>query len=185
MSETLDNWSEHYIERLEMYDKKDMDMRCPIVTVHATNIDGLMGKNMNIHDAVEYFRGLGDDIVKNPVKYALVKISYIYNGWEYESIQSVDFVKGRQGFLDYLNLPDKIIRHLKIHNELLKMAELAHDFSPGTDYGEKYADTMELWSSYCRMEINSNSDNPVIPRPPEIDDQYIVMNNDWSMENGG
>lgn len=183
MSESLDNWSEHYIERLEKFDQKDT--RCPMVTVHATNIDNLMGRQMNIHEAVELFKGLDEDIVKSPTKYAIIKISYIYGGWEYESVQNVDFVKGRQGFLDYLNLPGKTIRHLKIHNELLKMVELAHEFSPGTDYGAIYADTVEKWSDYCRMEINNNSDNPVIPRPPEIDSHYIVMNNDWSMENGG
>ena len=65
------------------------------------------------------------------------------------------------------------------------MCEMAAKFSPGTDYGSKYADEMMTWSNYCRMEINHNSDKPVIPRPPEINAYYQILNKDWSLESGG
>ena len=92
---------------------------------------------------------------------------------------------GRGNFIDYLNLPDKTVRHLKAHNELIKMCDMAAAFSPGTDYGSRYSDEMQSWSRYCRMEINHSSDKPVIPRPPELDPFVRVLNNDWSLENGG
>ena len=175
----------NYIERLDKFENNGADARWPMVTIHATNIEQLTDKSMNIYEAVQSLKEVNDKVINDPIKYALVKISYVYNDWQYETIQNIDFSKGRLNFIDYLNLPEKTIRHLKAHSELIKMSRLASEFSPGTDYGAKYSDDMQAWSKYCRIEINHNSDKPVIPRPPEIDDKYIVVNHNWSLENGG
>lgn len=185
MATPIDKWSENYIERLDKFENNGADARWPMVTIHATNIEQLTDKSMNIYEAVQSLKEVNDKVINDPIKYALVKISYVYNDWQYETIQNIDFSKGRLNFIDYLNLPEKTIRHLKAHSELIKMSRLASEFSPGTDYGAKYSDDMQAWSKYCRIEINHNSDKPVIPRPPEIDDKYIVVNRNWSLENGG
>lgn len=185
MAEKISDWSEHYVERLDVYEKKGLDARWPMVTIAYTNVEEIEMGSMNIGQAVKLFNKLDSSIVNDSAKYMNLKIAYVYNDWQYETVQNIDFGKGRKNFIEYLNLPDKTIRHLKAHNELLKMCDMARDFSPGTIYGERYADDMQMWSEYCRMEINHNSDKPVIPRPPEIDAYYQVMNNDWSLENGG
>ena len=185
MSERLNSWSENYIERLDKFEKLDFDSSSPIVSIEYSNIEGIKPGRLNIGQAAKLFNRLDDTVINDAAKYMNLKISYVFNDYHYETVQNISFGKGKMNFIDYLNLPDKTIRHLKSHNELFKMCEMAAKFSPGTDYGSKYADEMMTWSNYCRMEINHNSDKPVIPRPPEINAYYQILNKDWSLESGG
>jgi hypothetical protein len=176
------NAAESYIERLDVYEKLGYDARWPMVTIAYTNIPGVKNQSLNIHEAVKLLQKLSRKGELNANSFMKIKLSYTYNDWNYEVVQDIERRTGRINFIDYLNLPSKGIHHLKGHDSILTMVELAKNFAPDTQYGSDYADDMQLWAEYCRMELNHNSDAPVLPRPPEIDADYIVSNDDWRLE---
>ena len=180
--EGISGLSENYIERLDVYESLGYNDRWPMVAICYTNIDQLPLASMNIHEAVLAFKNLPESVINNPRKYAKIKLSYCFKDWDYEIVSDVDMGNGGMNFIDYLNLPSNVISHLKSHDSLLSMCSLASDFAPGTSYGSAYVDDMQEWAEYCRMELNHNSDSPVIPRPPEINAAYFETNKDWRVE---
>ena len=171
-----------YTERIEKYEADNIDSRWPMVIVAYTNVEGEMPLSFNLNQSVKYMQRLAEKTGGDRTKYAKLKIAYTYNDWRYEHVQDVDIAEGSINYLDYLRLPDKVIRHLKSHNSVMEMEEVARNFAPDTTYGNEYSDRVEDWAYLCRMELNHNSEAPVIPKPPEIDNNYIVKNNDWRME---
>ena len=59
----------------------------------------------------------------------------------------------------------------------------ALNLAPDTSYGNEYSDKILEWAEYCRMELNHNSEAPVIPMPPQINENYnIAVGNEWRMD---
>ena len=166
--------TETYTERLEKYENLGYDSTWPMVGITYSNIPDLPHYNMNITEAVMFINKLDDDMINDPSKYLKVSIRYTYNDWNYEHIQNLEFGKGRINFIDYLKLPVNVVNHLKTHSNLIEMCTKAENYAPDTTYGQEYGDRMQEWAEYCRMELNHNSDNPVIPRPPLLDDLYSI-----------
>lgn len=163
---------EPYTERLEKYENEGYSAVWPMVGITYSNVEGMPLHNMNISEAVRFINRLDEEVAGDPGKYMRISISYTYNDWNYEHVQNLDFGKGRMNFIDYLKLPPNIIRHLKSHSSLIDMTAKAESFAPDTTYGREYGDRMQEWAEYCRMELNHNSDEPVIPKPPLLDELY-------------
>lgn len=166
---------EPYTERLEKYENEGYSAAWPMVGITYSNVEGMPLHNMNISEAVRFINKLDERVVNNPEKYMRISISYTYNDWNYEHVQNLDFGKGRMNFIDYLKLPPNFIRHLKSHSSLIDMAAKAESFAPDTTYGREYSDRMQEWAEYCRMELNHHSDEPVIPKPPLLDELYQTL----------
>ena len=182
ISEGRESWNESYIERLDRYDMAGAEPRPPVVEVLFSNFNNPLSDNyMNTMEAAEYFDKLKTKFKDPTDKVVTIKISYVRYDWSYESIHNINLGTTKDNFIDSLHMPQSVISYLKAHNSILEMSDMAHNFSPGTDYGSNYADRVDKWSKYCCMELNHNSDNPVIPRPPEINDYYMVLNNEWSL----
>ena len=174
---------EPYIERLEEYENLGYDSSWPMVSISYSNVEGIPLSTVNINDAVKLINKLDDNVYSNPVNFIKIKISYVYNDWNYESVQDVTFEKGRMNFIDYLELPDNLISHLKKHNSIMEACNMAKNFAPDTTYGQEYFDKMLEWSSYCRMELNHNSEKPLLPALPQINDMYKIKGlEDWRLE---
>lgn len=170
---------EPYIERLDKYEQLGYDQTWPMVDITYTNIDNSMRPAMNISDAVKFVEKLDDGAFAQG-SYMKIRIKYTYNDWQYEHVQDLNFGKGRLNFIDYLNLPNNIINHLKSHAALIDLTNKASRYAPDTSYGRDYIDRMLEWASYCRMELNHNSDAPVLPGHPLISDN--VQTDVLSME---
>lgn len=174
---------EPYIERLEEYENLGYDSSWPMVSISYSNVEGIPLSTVNINDAVKLINKLDDNVYSNPVNFVKIKISYVYNDWNYESVQDVTFEKGRMNFIDYLELPDNVISHLKKHNSIMEACNMAKNFAPDTTYGQEYFDKMLEWSSYCRMELNHNSEKPLLPALPQVNDMYKIEGlSDWRLE---
>ncbi|MBQ9199417.1 MAG: hypothetical protein IJ141_04495 [Lachnospiraceae bacterium] len=174
---------EPYIERLEEYENLGYDSSWPMVSISYSNVEGIPLSTVNINEAVKLINKLDDNVYSNPVNFVKIKISYVYNDWNYESVQDVTFEKGRMNFIDYLELPDNVISHLKKHNSIMEACNMAKNFAPDTTYGQEYFDKMLEWSSYCRMELNHNSEKPLLPALPQVNDMYKIEGlSDWRLE---
>lgn len=183
IKEDLNLVAEPYTERLEKYEDLGYDSRWPMVSVSYSNIKNVPIHNMNINEAVQYVNKLDDKVFENPNAYMKIKISYVYEDWNYEHVQDIDYSHGRINFIDYLNLPPNVISHLKAHSSIIDMCNMARNYAPDTSYGQKFADDILEWAEYCRMELNHNSKEPVIPKPPVINEMYKADNNiDWRLE---
>lgn len=163
--------SEPFISRLDRYEDLGYDQTWPMVDVTYSNVANRNSPAMNIAEAVKFVEKL-DNSAFSAGNYMKIRIKYTYNDWKYEHVQDLDFGKGRLNFIDYLNLPVNIINHLKSHAALLDMTNKAARFAPDTSYGKDFADRMLDWSTYCRMELNHNSDAPVLPDHPMINDSF-------------
>lgn len=170
---------EPFIQRLDKYEQLGYDQSWPMVDITYTNIDNSIRPAMNISDAVRFVEKL-DDGAFNQGSYMKIRIKYTYNDWQYEHVQDLNFGKGRLNFIDYLNLPNNIINHLKSHAALIDLSNKASRYAPDTSYGRDYIDKMLEWSTFCRMELNHNSDAPVLPEHPLISDN--VQNDVLAME---
>lgn len=174
---------EPYTERLSKYEDLEYDSSWPMVAIVYSNVDNIPTNYININEAVELVNRIDDDTVINPTAYLKVKISYVYNDWKYEHVQNLDISKGRMNFIDYLKLPPNIISHLKSHNSIMEKCNQALNFAPDTSYGNEYSDKVLEWAEYCRMELNHNSDNPLIPLPPQINDSYNIQGKEeWRLD---
>ena len=174
---------EPYIERLEEYESLGYDSSWPMITIAYSNVEDIPHSSLNINDAVKLINKLDDRVYDNPVNYVKIKISYVYNDWNYESVQDVSFSKGRMNFIDYLELPDNVISYLKQHNSIIEACNMAKNFAPDTTYGQDYFEKMLDWSTYCRMELNHNSESCVLPELPQINDMYNIEGlKDWRLE---
>ncbi|MCM1083333.1 MAG: ArdC family protein [Clostridium sp.] len=160
---------EPFIQRLDKYEQLGYDQSWPMVDITYTNIDNQVRPAMNISDAVKFVEKLEDGTF-NRESYMKIRIKYTYNDWQYEHVQDLNFGKGRLNFIDYLNLPNNIINHLKSHAALIDLSNKAARYAPDTSYGRDYVDRMLEWSTFCRMELNHNSDAPVLPEHPLIND---------------
>lgn len=158
---------EPFIERLDKYEQLGYDQTWPMVDITYTNMDNSLKPAMNISDAVKLIEKLEDGAFA-PGSYMKIRIKYTYNDWQYEHVQDLNFGKGRLNFIDYLNLPNNIINHLKSHAALIDLTNKSSRYAPDTSYGRDYIDRMLEWASYCRMELNHNSDAPVLPGHPLI-----------------
>ncbi|MGN0152237.1 MAG: ArdC family protein [Wujia sp.] len=164
--------AEPYTERLEKYENAGYSAAWPMVSITYSNAADIPAYSMNVHDAVQYIGRVSDEAGNDPSKYMMLRITYTYNDWTYEHVQSLDFGRGKINFLDYLQLAPNVIGHLKSHNSLLEITEKAGKFAPDTTYGREYYDKVLEWAEYCRMELNHNSDSPVISKPPLLDELY-------------
>ncbi|MBQ8923158.1 MAG: hypothetical protein IJ053_00045, partial [Lachnospiraceae bacterium] len=174
---------EPYIERLEEYEDLGYDSSWPMISIAYSNVEGIPQSSLNVNDAVKLINKLDDKVYSNPVNFIKIKISYVYNDWNYESVQDLYFEKGRMNFIDYLNLPDNVISYLKQHNSILEACNMAKSFAPDTTYGQEYFDKMLAWSSYCRMELNHNSDHCALPALPQLNDMYKIDGlSEWRLE---
>lgn len=163
--------SEPFISRLDRYEDLGYDQTWPMVDVTYSNVADRNSPAMNIAEAVKFVEKL-DNSAFSAGNYMKIRIKYTYNDWKYEHVQDLDFGKGRLNFIDYLNLPVNIINHLKSHAALIDLTNKAARFAPDTNYGTSFADRMLDWSTYCRMELNHNSDAPVLPDHPQINSNY-------------
>lgn len=173
---------EPYTERLDRYEELGYDSTWPMVSIVYSNMGNIPTHYININEAVELINKIDDDAISNPLAYLKVKISYTYNDWKYEHVQDLDIGKGRMNFIDYLKLPPNIISHLKAHNSIMDKCRKAMNLAPDTTYGNEYMDKILIWAEYCRMELNHNSEKPVIPCPPQIFTVYHEMEEDWRLE---
>lgn len=182
LSAGIESWSSNYIERIDRYDMEGKEPVIPKVEVLFSNFNNPIQDNeMELYAAVDYFNSVRSRLRDTTDKFIRVKISYVRNDWNYESVQDIGLSSVGENFIDTLHLPQTVISHLKNHYSLAEMEDSARNFSPGTDYGSMYSDKVEKWSKYCCIELNHNSDNPVIPRPPEINEFSMVLNNDWEL----
>ncbi len=161
--------SEPFIQRLDKYEELGYDQTWPMVDVTYSNVSRAQGPAMNISDAVRFVEKL-DDGAFHEGSYMKIRIKYTYNDWQYEHVQDLNFGRGRLNFIDYLNLPNNVINHLKSHAALIDLTTRASRYAPDTSYGKEYVDRMLEWSTFCRMELNHNSDAPVLPEHPLIND---------------
>ena len=174
---------EPYLERLEKYENLGYDSSWPMITIAYSNIEDMPHSSLNINEAVKLINRLDDKVYSNPINYVKIKISYVYNDWNYESVQDISFEKGRMNFIDYLELPDNIISYLKQHNSIIEACNLAKNLAPDTTYGQEYFDKMLDWGTYCRMELNHNSDKCILPELPQINEMYNINGlKDWRLE---
>lgn len=174
---------EPYTERLSRYEDLGYNSSWPMVSIVYSNVDNIPTHYININEAVEMVNRIDDDTVINPTAYLKVKISYVYNDWKYEHVQDLDIGKGRMNFIDYLKLPPNIISHLKAHNSIMDKCNQSLKLAPDTSYGNEYSDKVLEWAEYCRMELNHNSDSPVIPMPPHVNDNYnIQAKEEWRLD---
>ncbi len=181
-NEGKESLSENYVERLEIYRDRGYDSAWPMIDVAYSNTDRIQPKKINLLKAVQEFSKLPEEVLSDRSIYLKMKISYVFNDHLYETVQNIDISTCRDNFIDYLRLPDNIISHLKRHYTIMDLSDQAEHFAPGTLYGDVYADEMQEWAEYVRMELNHNSDNPVVPRPPEFDPEITNEHKDWRIE---
>lgn len=175
--------SEPFTERLEKYERSGYNSTWPMVTIVYSNVQGMTPHQVNISEAVAMVNKLDETEILSPGSSIRIKINYVYNDWEYEHAQELPLWKGKMNFIDYLKLPPNIISHLKAHNSIMEKCKNALSYAPDTTYGNEYSDKMLEWSEYCRMELNHNSEQPVIPQPPQINEIYNINEIDnWRMD---
>ena len=181
-NEGRDALTEDYVERLEIYRDNGYDSAWPMIDVAYSNTDKIQTKKINLYRAVNEFKNLPEEILSDRSIYLKIKISYVYNDHLYETVQNIDISTCRDNFIDYLRLPDNVITQLKRHYSIMDLCDMAEHLAPGSRYGDRYADEVQEWAEYARMELNHNSDSPVIPRPPEFDEKYTELVKDWRVE---
>ncbi len=174
---------EPFTERLEKYEQLEYNASWPMVSIVYSNVHGMIPHRININEAVAMVNKLDESEILSPGSSIRIKINYVYNDWEYEHAQELPLWKGKMNFIDYLKLPPNIISHLKAHNSVMEKCKQALHYAPDTTYGNEYSDKMLDWSTYCRMELNHNSDKPVIPQPPPINELYNINDTEnWRID---
>ena len=174
--------SDKYIERLDRYITEGYDTSWPMVSIVYSNYDKAPATEKNIYDLIEAFQKIPEEMRKDRRYYIKASIKYVYNDYAWELMQDVDLIDCPENFIDSLSVPENVKSHLKSHYALLELSDKVKNLAPGMKYSRAYADEVEEWADYCRVELNHNSDKPIIPRPPEIAPEYIENLKDWRMD---
>ena len=159
------------------YEQKGYSAQWPMVSIVYSSTDKAPLKSMNIYEFQKMLSHLPERVLENERHYMKLRISYVLNDQQEERVLDLDLGRGDVDYLKYLKLPASTITYLKIHSSILQMMEFAEDLADGTKmegYGAEYADKIEEWAEYCRMELNHNSDRPKLPEAPVIDSRYQV-----------
>ena len=158
-----------------------MDSSWPMVQIRYTNVEGRIPAEMNIYEFQKMIEKQPDMVLDDPGKYFKVCISYTYLDHNHQSVQDVDLGHGRVNYLDYMKLPGGHIEHLKRHADLLRICDEAKHLAPGTEYGMRHEDDVQEWAGFCRETLNHFSENPIIPRPPEVESRMKSKSKEWGL----
>ena len=174
-----------YIDGLYTYEQRGYDARWPMVSVVYSSTDKIPTKSMDIYAFQKMISKLPKSVLGSQKHFIKFRLTYVINDQPMEKVLDMDFGRGEADYLNYLKLPATTISYLKSHTSVLAMIEMAEDLADGTKaegYGAEYADRVQEWAEYCRMELNHNSDRPVIPRPPEIDERFPIEYQNYQLK---
>lgn len=164
-----------YTEALYTYEQRGYDARWPMVSIVYSSTDKVPLKEMDIASFQKMIAKLPKNILGSAKHFIKFRLTYTINGEARESVLDMDFGRGEVDYLNYLKLPASTISYLKSHISVLEELSITENLAKDREDSKiwtEYADNMQEWAEYCRMELNQNSAHPVIPRPPEIDPRF-------------
>ena len=174
-----------YMDALYTYEQRGYDARWPMVSIVYSSSDKVPLKEMDIASFQRVIAKLPPNVLGSARHFIKFRLAYTLNGESRENVLDMDFGRGEVDYLNYLKLPASTISYLKSHisvlEELKVTEELARERKDSKIWTE-YADNMQEWAEYCRMELNHNSARPVIPRPPEIDPRFDTGTSKYELD---
>ena len=172
-----DSLTPSFSDMVTSYENRGYSAQWPMVSIVYSSTDKVPTKAMNIYEFQKMISKLPERVLGSEKHFMKIRLSYVLHDQPEERVLDMDFGRGNVDYLNYLKLPASTISYLKSHISVLQMVAFAEDLADGTKmegYGAEYADKVQEWAEYCRMELNHNSDRPKLPQAPVIDSRYQV-----------